>query len=182
MRLGVADASGHEAAHIAKIAQECGIDAVTVHGRTRVQGYSGNADYEAIGRGKSAVHIPVIGNGDILTSEDAKRMKAIANVDVIMIGRGSLGNPWIFRNIENASNDNGAVTEPSLDDKKKALLKHFELELFHRDQKTAVLHMRRIACWYFKNIPDVNEFRGKINVCKTAPEMRALIEDFGVNN
>ena len=179
MRLGVNDASGAEAAGIAKIAEECGLDAVSVHGRTRAQGYSGNADWTAIGRVKAAVKIPVFGNGDILSGEDAVRMKQVAGVDGVMVGRGGLGNPWIFKNIEKTLAGGLSSPEPSFEQKKMALLKHFELELAHRDEYTAVLHMRRIACWYFKNLPGSAEFRGKINLCKTAVELRKLIEDFG---
>lgn len=178
MRLGVNDASGDEAASIAKIAEECGFDAVSVHGRTRAQGYSGSADYEAIGRVKASVKLPVFGNGDIHSGADAVRMKEVAGVDGVMIGRGGLGNPWIFKNIEKTLAGGLDNAEPSFEEKKKALLKHFELELSHRDEYTAVLHMRRIACWYFKNLPGSAEFRGKVNLCKTAHEMRRLIEDF----
>ena len=178
MRLGVADDTGQEAAKIAKIAEECGVSAITVHGRTRVQGYTGTANYESIRRVKEAVKIPVIGNGDILSAADAERMKQTALVDGIMIGRGGLGNPWIFKSIESALSGNGELPEPTFEIKKEALLKHFELELAHRDEKIAVLHMRRIACWYFKNIPGVNDFRTAVNVCKSAAEMRRLIEDF----
>ena len=178
MRLGVNDASGREAAEIAKIAEDCGLDAVSVHGRTRAQGYSGNADYEAIGRVKQAVKIPVFGNGDVQSGEDALRMKKVAGVDGIMIGRGGLGNPWIFKNIEKTLNGERENGEASFEDRKRALLKHFELEMAHRDEPTAVLHMRRIGCWYFKNIPGAADFRMKVNFCKSAPEMRRIIEAF----
>ena len=178
MRLGVNDASGQEAAEIAKIAEDCGLDMVTVHGRTRAQGYSGTADYEAIRRVKESVKIPVVGNGDVNSGEDALRMKKIAGVNGVMIGRGSLGNPWIFRNIENAFQGKPDAKEPSFAEKKTALLKHFELELTYRNEHTAILHMRRIACWYFKNMPGAAEFRGKVTRCENGSEMRKLIEGF----
>lgn len=178
MRLGVDDPSGQEAALIAKIAEECGLDAVTVHGRTRTQGYSGNADYEAIRRVKEAVKIPVIGNGDVNSSKDALRMKEVAGVDGVMIGRGGLGNPWIFRSIESAFHGKEASNEPSFQDKKRVLLRHLELEMIHRDERTAALHLRRIACWYFKNVPGVSDFKARINTCASLPEMKKIIEDF----
>ena len=178
MRLGIQDASGQEAVTIAKIAEDCGIVALTVHGRTRAQGYSGTADYHAIGRVKEAVRIPVIGNGDVLGGEDAKKMLALSGCDGVMIGRGGLGNPWIFKIVENVVKGGEPLRGATTAEKKKALLKHFELELVHRDEKTALLHMRRIACWYFKNLPGAAEFRGVLNTCQTVSEVRSLIEGF----
>lgn len=182
MRLGVKDASGQEAAKIAKIAEECGLDAITVHGRTREQGYSGNADYEAIGRVKAAVKIPVIGNGDILSGEDAVRLKKISGCDGVMIGRGGLGNPWIFKQVEHTLQGKELPPEPSFEERKKVLLRHLDLELTTRDERTVVFQMRKIACWYFKNLPGVAEFRGKINVCESISEFRDLIQAFGNTN
>lgn len=179
MRLGVEDPSGDEAVRIAQIAEASGLSAVTVHGRTRKQGYTGQADYEAIRRVKEAVNIPVFGNGDVMSAEDAQRMKAVAGVDGVMIGRGGLGNPWIFKTVESALNGGPKPAEPTFEEKKKTLLKHMELELETRGDRTAVCLMRRIACWYFKNIPGVSEFKAKINTCPSITEMRELIEDFG---
>ena len=179
MRLGVSDPTGREAATVAKIAEDCGINAITVHGRTREQGYSGVANYEAIRVVKDAVKIPVIGNGDIISGEDALRMKKIAGVDAIMIGRGGLGNPWIFKQLEAVLEGRPIPAEPTLEEKKKTVLRHLELELAHRDDKTALLHMRRISCWYFKNMSGVAEFRGAVNICQSITDMRRLIENFG---
>jgi nifR3 family TIM-barrel protein len=178
MRLGVKDPSGQEAARIAKIAEQCGVDAITVHGRTREQGYSGNADYDAIGLVKSSVKIPVIGNGDVLGGEDALRLKKISGCDGIMIGRGGLGNPWIFREVEHALDGRALPEEPSFEERKKVLLRHLDLELSHREEQTVVFQMRKIACWYFKNLPGVAEFRSKINTCLSIGEFRKLIEDY----
>lgn len=178
MRLGVNDGSGKEAATIAKIAQEEGLDMVTVHGRTRAQGYSGNADYEAIRRVKDAVNIPVMGNGDVMGPEDAKRMLKVTGCDGVMIGRGGLGNPWIFKRIEKALNGEDPGPEPTIEDKKAALLKHLDLELQHRDEYTVICQMRRIACWYFKNTPGASEFRGAINTTVTIDGIRQLIDNF----
>jgi nifR3 family TIM-barrel protein len=178
MRLGVSDGSGAEAARVAKIAEDCGVSAVSVHGRTRVQGYSGSADYHAIARVKQAVSIPVIGNGDVCSGEDARRMLGITGCDGVMIGRGGLGNPWIFKSVEAVLRGEAPLPEASPAEKKRALLRHFELELMHRDERTALFYMRRIACWYFKGLPGVAEFRGLINVSDSVEGVRGLIEDF----
>lgn len=181
MRLGVQDGSGIEAARVAKIAEDCGVTAVSVHGRTRVQGYSGTADYHAIRKVKEAVGIPVIGNGDVLSGDDARRLLDITGCDGVMIGRGGLGNPWIFKSVESVLAGNGPLPEATPLEKKKALLRHLALELEHRDERTTLYYMRRIACWYFKNLPGVAEFRGKINTAGTIEEVKRLIEDFAVS-
>lgn len=178
MRLGYSDASGEEAIKIAKSAEISGLSAVTVHGRTRAQGYSGNADWQAIGRVKKELSIPVFGNGDLQSSEDAVRMLEISRVNGVMIGRGGLGNPWIYRSIEAALSGNSFQSKPTLDEIKSVILKHLELEIEHVGEKMAVLKFRRIACWYFKNLPGVAEFRAKINVAASAQEMRELIRNF----
>ncbi len=180
MRLGVADPSGNEAARVAKIAQDCGVSAVSVHGRTRVQGYSGNADYHAIRRVKEAVTIPVIGNGDVLRGADARRMLEISGCDGVMIGRGGLGNPWIFKNIENVIAGKGELPDPTGEQKRKALLRHLELECLHRDERSVVFYMRRIASWYFKGVPGASEFRNKINTAQSIKVIKDLIFDFKI--
>lgn len=180
MRKGYSDTSGDEAVRIAKIAEDAGLCAVTVHGRTRVQGYSGHADWDAIGKVKQAVKIPVIGNGDVVSGESAKQLMEISGCDGVMIGRGALGNPWIYQSIDAVINRKKTLSfEPTLDDIKKTVLKHLELMLQAEPEKVAVLKFRKVACWYFKNLPGVSEFRFQVNQTETAEVMRQLILNFG---
>ena len=177
MRLGYADATGAEAAHIARIAEDCGVDAVSVHGRTREQGYAGTADYAAIGRVKAAVRIPVFGNGDVVDGESARRLLAVSGCDGVLLGRGALGNPWIYRQVEAALEGGAPVPSPSFAEKKRALLEHLELQVRYCE-RSAVVEMRRIAPWYFKEVPGVADFRGRINRAQSLDEVRSLIEGF----
>ena len=179
MRKGFADETGEEAVRIAKIAEDAGLSAVTVHGRTRVQGYSGNADWDAIAKVKKAVRIPVFGNGDVNNGEDAKRLLETSGCDGVMIGRGGLGNPWIYKSIEAAINHETLPGEPVLAEKKETALKHLELEIQNEGEKIAVLKFRRIACWYFRELRGAGEFRAHVNTLETAADMRAAIGNFG---
>ncbi len=180
MRLGYSDTTGAEACRIAKIAEDCGLDAVSVHGRTREQGYSGRADYEAIKRVKDAVKIPVFGNGDVVDAQSARHLLATAGVDGVMIGRGALGNPWIYREIEAAIEGKLVPAPPTFDEKKRTLLRHLELEIEH-NERTALLRMRRIACWYLKDAPGVAVMRAQINTLPSLDDLRSLLENFSPN-
>lgn len=179
MRIGFTDPSGEEACTIARIAEEEGLSAVAVHGRTRSQGYTGQADYRAIRKVKEAVSIPVIGNGDVHDGASALRLMREAGVDGVMIGRGALGNPWIYREVE-ASLEAGKPVVPvqvTFEDRKMTLLKHLELEAQH-DPETAHLQMRRVACWYFRDVPFVSQFRKMINTAPSLEAVRSLIKGF----
>jgi nifR3 family TIM-barrel protein len=180
MRLGYSDTTGSEACAIAKLAENAGFDAVSVHGRTRAQGYSGRADYEAIARVKETVKIPVFGNGDVTNAESARKLCAVAAVDGVMIGRGALGNPWIYREVESALNGGPIPDSPGFEEKKRTLLRHMELEVrFH--ERTALFRMRRVACWYFKDMPGAAELRARINITPTLSELGSLLENFSPN-
>ena len=176
MRLGFSDGSGEEAARIARIAQECGVDAVAVHGRTREQGYTGTANYEAIRLVKQAVSIPVIGNGDVIDGASALRLRDIAGCDGVMLGRGALGNPWIYREVEEALSGGRPAGSPSFEDRREVALRHLELQATHDSWPVGPL--RRILCWYFKECPGVAAFRDRIHRAQTIDEMRALVASF----
>jgi nifR3 family TIM-barrel protein len=177
MRIGYNDPSGQEAVEVAKRAEQCGFQAVAVHGRTRAQGYQGKADYEAIRRVKEAVKIPVIGNGDVTNSQSAQNLKRISGCDAIMIGRGALGNPWIYKQIEQEMKGQCAIFQPTFQDKKKTLLEHFDLLVEHYPH-TAHFQIRRVAAWYFNGYPGVSDFRARVNRTDNLIEVRKLIEDF----
>lgn len=179
MRKGYADTSGDEAVRIAKLAEESGLSAVTVHGRTREQGYSGTADWDSIRKVKEAVKIPVFGNGDVMTGEDAKRLMEQSGSDGVMIGRGALGNPWIYKSIEAALNGNPEPPKPSLEQVRSLALRHFELEIETEGEKIGLLRSRKILCWYFQNFPAAGEFRKRINVTTSIAEAKKLIGEFG---
>ncbi len=180
MRKGYADPSGDEAVNIAKIAEDVGASAVTVHGRTREQGYSGIADWEAIGKVKRAIKIPVFGNGDVNNGEDAQRLIDISGCDGVMIGRGALGNPWIYKSIENTLNKKAnPAYSPSTEEQREAALKHLKLEIEYEGEKIGVLKCRRMICWYFKEQAGIAKFRAKINKATTFNEVEDLILNFG---
>ncbi len=177
MRSGFLDPSGQEALRLGLLAQEEGLSAITVHGRTRAQGYSGKADWDAISLVKKAVRIPVFGNGDIFCPDDAKRMMELTECDGVAVGRGALGNPWIYAGISTLLSGKKPRL-PSFAEKKRVALDHLKLEVKYEGEKMGVLRCRRIAAWYFKGCPNVAQLRDKINRSATFKEMTVCIKDF----
>lgn len=165
------------ATEIAKIAEDAGISAITVHGRTRSEFYSGKADLEIIKKVKETVKIPVIGNGDIVDEESAYNMFEKTNVDGIMIGRGSFGNPWIFRNIKHYLETGEKLPAPSNDEKLEIMKKHINLAVAEKGE-IAVKELRKHISWYTKNLKNSSEFRSKMNTIETKEELLEMLEAY----
>ncbi len=177
MRTGYTDASGQEAVRLAQIAQECGIGAITIHARTRSQGYGGKADYQIIAMVKKAVSIPVIGNGDVVDGASALRLKEISGCDAIMIGRGSLGNPWIYRQAEEALKSGRPHPAQAIDPatRKRTLLRHLDLQVQCGGPR-CYLPLRRITCWYIRGLSGAATLRHRINRAASVEEIREIVE------
>ena len=165
------------ATEIAQIAENAGISAITVHGRTRSEFYSGKADLEIIKKVKETVKIPVIGNGDIVDEESAYNMFEKTNVDGIMIGRGSFGNPWIFRNIKHYLETGEKLPAPSNDEKLEVMKKHINLAVAEKGE-IAVKELRKHIAWYTKNLKNSSEFRNKMNTIETKEELLEMLEAY----
>ena len=165
------DDNSVNALEIAKIAEDCGICAITIHGRTREQYYSGQADWDIIGEVKSQISIPVIGNGDVTSVEDAIRIKDHTGCDAIMIGRGAQGNPWIFKRIDHYMKTGQLLDPPSKDEKIDIAIKHMDLAIKEHGEYVAVREMRKHIGWYLKGMKHSARFRDQINHKVTAKEV-----------
>ena len=166
------------AVQYAQMAENLGVSAITIHGRTRAEMYSGKADLNTIKKVKESVKIPVIGNGDIVDEESAKEMFEKTGVDGIMIGRGTFGNPWIFEKISHYLETGEKLQEVSNQEKLRVIKKHFELELENKPEITAIREMRKHVAWYTKNMQNSSEFRKKINYIENKNELMKEIEKF----
>lgn len=169
------DNNSVNAIEIAKIIEKAGASAITVHGRTRSQGYSGKVDLDIIKKVKENVNIPVIGNGDIKTVEDAKYMIDYTGCDGVMIGRAALGNPWILENTVRYLNGNN-IKDGSIEEKKKMMKKHFKYLLNNKKERNAILEMRTIAAYYLKGVPDSVEIKKQIFKINTKEELFEIID------
>ena len=163
------------AVEIAKIAEASGAAAVAVHGRTREQFYSGTADWEIIRQVKEAVSIPVIGNGDIFTPQDAGRMMEETGCDGVMVARGAKGNPWIFSRIDHYLKTGEVLPKQGPEEVKQMILRHAELLVAFKGEYTAMREMRKHVSWYTAGYPHSAALRNEINLVETMEELTELV-------
>jgi len=163
------------AVEFAKMAEAAGVSAIAIHGRTREQQYSGKADWQIIADVKSAVNIPVIGNGDIFTVDDAVKMKTLTNCDGIMIGRGIQGNPWLLKQVDAYLQNGILIDEPDYEERLAVSLEHFENLVTIKGLHIAILEMRKHAAWYFKGISNSAVHKNAINKATTKDQVIAIL-------
>ena len=176
MRTGWDDNS-RNAPELAKLAEELGIVMITVHGRTRCQMFRGKSDWSFIKKVKENVKIPVIANGDILNSRDSEKILSKSSADGIMIGRGSYGNPWIFKETINSLNGK-KFKKPSIQEIREIILEHLDLNLSHYDKNIGIKNFRKHLGWYSRSLKNSNAFRQNINVMIDNKEIESCIVDF----
>lgn len=166
------------AVEAAKVIEKSGASAITIHGRTRSEFYSGKADWNIIKQVKENVNIPVIGNGDIIDEKTAEEMFKITNVDGIMIGRATLGNPWIFKHIISYLHDGKIIEKESNIEKLETIKRHFNMLLEEKGEYTAVREIRKHVAWYVKNMKESSKFKCLINKAESKEEFFYILEKF----
>ena len=172
------DSNNINAVQIAKLIEKAGASAITIHARTRAQGYSGKADWNIIKQVKENVKIPVIGNGDIKTCYDAKRMIEETNCDAVMIGRGCIGNPWLIKETVEYLENNKVITKPTSLDRINMILEHLDRLIKTKSEKQALLEIRTHIGYYLKTVPNSSELKNNIFKTKDINELKKLLEEF----
>ena len=172
------DINSINAVLVAKACEESGASAICIHARTRSQGYSGKADWNIIKQVKESVSIPVIGNGDIVDIYSAKRMLEETNCDAIMIGRAALGNPWIFKQINEYIENNKIIEYPTAEEKVRMCIKHLNYLKETKIEKIVVLEIRNHVSWYLKGLKGANEIKNRIFMTKDINEIEQILYNY----
>lgn len=172
------DQNSVNAVEVAKVIEEAGASAITVHGRTRAQGYSGNADWNIIKQVKETVSIPVIGNGDVISAEKAKEMLDFTGCDAVMIGRGVLGNPWLINECVSYLESGIIPPKPSAREKIEMLKRHYQLLVDSTSEKQAILEIRTHALWYIKGMPKSAYIKNEICKTKNSEDLFKILNDY----
>ncbi len=173
------DADSINAVEVARICEDCGAKAVAVHARTRMQQYSGSADWAIIAAVKKNVSIPVLGNGDIRSGMDAMKMLEKTGCDGVIVGRAAQGNPWIFSQIRSAMLGQ-PIQMPSAEERVQMALRHFDLETQLHGEKKGLLEMRKHIAWYVSGIPGAAKFRDSINLLTEAEAVKDALREFAL--
>lgn len=171
------DETNVNAVEIARIAESCGVAAIAVHGRTREQFYSGKADWGIIREVKKAVRIPVIGNGDIFTPEDANRMLKETGCDGLMIARGARGNPWLFGRIRHYLETGGMLPGPTVAEIAAMMLRHARLQVELKGEEMGMKEMRKHIAWYTAGLPHSAAIRRRCNQLVTISQLEAMLRE-----
>ena len=171
------DSNSINAVEVARICEEAGASAISIHGRTRSQGYSGSVDYNIIKKVKESVSIPVIGNGDIVDIDSAKKMFD-TGVDAIMIGRGCLGNPWLIRDLVNYFDKGTIPDKVSFEEKIDMCLKHMNYLMKIKSERVAVMEMRSHIAWYIKGLPNCIEVKRECFKTTSADEIEIILKNY----
>ncbi len=176
------DDTSINAVEVAKAIEKAGADAITIHARTRSQLYRGKADLEIIKSVKEAVKIPVIGNGDVISGETAKYMLDYTGCDAVMIGRKALGNPWIFKEVNQYLEKGIKIKEPSANERREVILKHYNYLETLKSEHLAILEMRGQFMYYLKGLKNTKEIKNEINQMTTKQQFLKIVESYFTNS